>query len=62
MCRYLGATARIGTKDYLMALNSILSVEARHASFLRGRVGEIRFGNPFDTPLNFVREMLVFLF
>ena len=56
-CRYLGTLPNIGKKDYLTALSSILSVEARHTSYLRAAIGETPFANPFDTPLDFVRTI-----
>lgn len=50
---YTGAAASIMDKDYLTAAASILSVEARHASYIRSELGESPFPNPFDTPLDF---------
>ena len=55
--RYLGTLPNIGEKDYLTALGSILSLEARHMSHLRAAIGETPFANSFDTPLDFVRTI-----
>ncbi|KAL8671333.1 MAG: hypothetical protein Q9168_004170 [Polycauliona sp. 1 TL-2023] len=50
---YLGAARDIMNKDYLDAAGAILTVEARHASYIRASLGESPFPNPFDTPLKY---------
>lgn len=44
--------------DYLTAAGAILTVEARHSSYLRAELKESPFPNPFDTPLDFVSQIL----
>ncbi|ROW01398.1 hypothetical protein VPNG_07579 [Cytospora leucostoma] len=50
---YLGAAGAIADKTYLGAASSILTVEARHSSFLREALHTPIAGKPYDTPLDF---------
>ncbi|BFZ54525.1 hypothetical protein PYCC9005_001562 [Savitreella phatthalungensis] len=50
---YLGAAANITTPTYLTAAASILSVEARHTSYIRAGLKLSPFPGPYDSPLGF---------
>ncbi|KAF9766046.1 hypothetical protein IL306_001585, partial [Fusarium sp. DS 682] len=50
---YLGAAADIISKTYLTAAGSILTVEARHSSYIRAGLKQVPFAQPFDAPLSY---------
>lgn len=48
---YLGAAKQIANKAYLTAAGSILTIEARHSSYLRASLSQSPFPQSFDNPL-----------
>jgi len=50
---YLGAAADVASKMFLSASASVLTVEARHSSYLRAALGQTPFAYPFDNPLTY---------
>lgn len=51
--RSLGAAAFISDPQYLTVAGSILTVEARHSSYLRASQKQSPFPQPFENPLDF---------
>jgi hypothetical protein len=54
---YLGAAASIVNPGYLEAAGSILTIEARHNSYIRTFLSESPFPTSFDTQLDFVSSL-----
>ncbi|BGO93362.1 hypothetical protein NBRC10512_005528 [Rhodotorula toruloides] len=52
---YLGAAGDIQSKEYLAAAGSILTVEARHASYLNEINGASGFPDAYDSPLDYAQ-------
>lgn len=50
---YSGAATSVSDPNIITAAASVLSVEARHASYLRSGIGGIPYASPFDVPLDF---------
>ena len=49
---YISLLGKLKDSAYLKVYSSVLAVEARHSSFIRGNLGEQPFPSPFDTPLD----------
>jgi Ferritin-like domain len=49
---YLGAVALIENKDHLTAAGSVLTIEARHPSYIRSSLAQSPFPQAFDDPLS----------
>lgn len=49
---YLGAAAFIDSKEYLTAAGSVLSIEARHSSYIRSSLAQSPFPQPLENPLS----------
>jgi hypothetical protein len=48
---YLGAARQIANKDYLQAAGSILTVEARHSSYIRASLAQTPYPQSYDDAL-----------
>ncbi|SMR50757.1 unnamed protein product [Zymoseptoria tritici ST99CH_1A5] len=48
---YLGAAPQIASKAYLLAAGSVLSIEARHSSYIRSSLKQLPFPQPQEIPL-----------
>ncbi|KAI9720445.1 MAG: hypothetical protein M1812_002951 [Candelaria pacifica] len=49
---YIDLLSRLRDPAYLKVYSSVLAVEARHSSFLRGALGDQPFPSPYDTPID----------
>ncbi|EME77855.1 uncharacterized protein MYCFIDRAFT_79111 [Pseudocercospora fijiensis CIRAD86] len=48
---YTGAASQIANKDYLTVAASILSIEARHSSYIRSSLAQVPFPQSLENPL-----------